>query len=199
MTALLAAVLIWTLLGWERASERSPAYSALGLAPKPQGGDFTLASAAGPVSLADFRGKVVLIYFGYTWCPDICPLNLSYLTMALDRLSPPERGLVQVLFISVDPERDTPERLSKYTGHFAPDMLGLTGTPQKVAHIAALYGVAYRRAEIEDSAIGYAVDHSAFTYLLDGSGRLRRSLEHATPPDRIAAAIRLLLKEGETL
>lgn len=197
LAALLFALLIWMLWDWERAPEESVVHEVLELAEAPRGGGFTLSSAMGPVSLEDFRGKVVLIYFGYTWCPDICPLNLSYLKLALDSLTPEERERVQVLFISVDPERDTPERLSKYTKHFAPEILGLTGASQQVARTAALYGAAYRRAEISDSAMGYAVDHSAYTYLLDKSGRLRQSLDHATPPDQIVAAIRFQLTEGE--
>ncbi|MCG6861150.1 MAG: SCO family protein [Chromatiaceae bacterium] len=185
------------LLGWERAPDEPSARDVLELTEPPRGGDFTLMSADGPMSLDDFRGKVVLIYFGYTWCPDICPLNLSYLRMALDSLTPEERERVQVLFVSVDPERDTPQRLREYTEHFAPEILGVTGTPQQVAETAALYGAAYRRVETGDSAMGYSVDHSAYTYLLDTSGRLRQSLEHATPPERIVSAIRLHLKEGE--
>jgi protein SCO1/2 len=86
----------------------------LDLASPPTGGDFRLTSANGPVSLADFRGKVVLIYFGYTWCPDICPTNLAIIAYGLKQLSPEERGDVQVLFVSVDPERDDPARLAEF-------------------------------------------------------------------------------------
>lgn len=197
LVLLLSSLLAWMLLGWETSSEESTSHGVLELAQPPQGGDFTLSSAAGPVSLADFRGKVVLIYFGYTWCPDICPLNLSYLRMALDGLTPEERKRAQVLFISVDPERDTPQRLRDYTAYFAPEILGVTGTPQEVAKAAALYGAAYRRGESGDSAMGYSVDHSAYTYLVDTVGSLRQTLDHATPPDRIVAAIRSQLTAGE--
>jgi len=198
LVLLLTALLAWMLLHWESAPDESVPHETLELAQPPQGGDFTLTSAAGPVPLADFRGKVVLIYFGYTWCPDICPLNLSYLKLALDGLTPEEREGVQVLFVSVDPARDTPQRLSKYTAFFAPEILGVTGTPQEVAEAAALYGAAYRRADKGDSAMGYWVDHSAYTYLLDKSGRLQQTLDHGTPPDRIVAAIRSQLERGET-
>lgn len=194
-------VVLCGLLAWMLLTDRDPdttEHEMLGLTRQPQGGDFTLRSAAGPVSLSDFRGKVVLLYFGYTWCPDICPLNLGYLTMALDSLRPQERERVQVLFVSVDPERDTPRRLTEYTAFFAPDILGATGTEEQVARAAGLYGAAYRRVEGTSSAMGYAVDHSAYTYLVDQDGRLRQSLEHATPADQIASAIRLLLQEGES-
>jgi protein SCO1/2 len=101
-----------------------------------------------------------------------------------------------VLFVSVDPDRDTPQRLRRYTAYFAPDILGVTGTPQELAKAAALYGAGFRRAEGGGSAMGYSIDHSAYTYLLDTSGRRRQTLDHATPPDRILAAIRSQLIEG---
>lgn len=198
LVLLLGALLAWMLLGWEPTPDDAAPHRVLDLAQPPKGGDFTLTSAEGSVSLADFRGKVVLVYFGYTWCPDICPLNLSYLTLALNELEPEERERVQVLFISVDPERDTPERLREYTAYFAPDFLGLTGTPEQLAEAAGLYGAAYRRGEEGSSAMGYSVDHSAYTYLLDPSGRLTQTLDHATPPEDIVTAIRSQLTEGES-
>jgi protein SCO1/2 len=125
LVLLLSVLLAWMLLGWDTVPDDASLHEALELVHPPQGGDFTLSSSAGRVSLTDFRGKVVLIYFGYTWCPDICPLNLSCLSLALDGLTPREREQVQVLFVSVDPDRDTPQRLHRYTAHFAPDILGL--------------------------------------------------------------------------
>jgi len=197
LVLLLSALLAFLLFGLGPAPDGAPGHRVLDLAQPPTGGDFTLQSATGPVSLADLRGKVVLIYFGYTWCPDICPLNLGYIGAALDALDPDERARVAVLFVSVDPERDTPERLAKYTAFFAPDILGLTGTPDALALIAARYGAAYRRVAAENSAMGYLVDHSAYTYLVDTRGRLRQSLEHATTPERIVAAIRTYLAGRE--
>lgn len=190
LIVLLSAVLAWMLMGWEADPEKPPSREAVKLEQPPRGGDFILTSAAGSVSLTDFRGKVVLLYFGYTWCPDICPLNLSYLRLALDGLTAEERERVQVLFVSVDPERDTPQRLKEYTLHFGPEFLGVTGTPRQLEEAAKLYGAAFKRGEAVDSAMGYFVDHSAYTYLIDKSGRLRQTLDHATPPDRILAAIR---------
>ena len=159
----------------------------------PTGGDFQLQSAAGPFDLKDLRGRVVLIYFGYTWCPDICPTNLAFIASALKSLAPEELARVQVLFVSVDPERDDVHRLAQYTGYFHPQILGLTGTPEQIATAARLYGAAYRRAAQTNSAMGYAVDHSSRTYAVDPRGRLARTLDHATPPDMIAAVVRELL------
>ncbi|NKN32841.1 SCO family protein [Marichromatium bheemlicum] len=163
------------------------------LAAAPQGGDFTLNAAGGPLSLTQLRGKVVLIYFGYTWCPDICPTNLAIIAHALGKLTPEVRERVQVLFISVDPERDDPERLRQYTAYFHPGIIGLTGTPEQLAEVAARYGAAYRRVEQPDSALGYLIDHSASTALVDPEGRLVGLLAHATPAEQIVARIRGLL------
>lgn len=188
---LLAGVLAWLIL--DRAPDEVEVGSdhrRLELAAPPAGGDFVLDSASGPVDLADLRGRVVLIYFGYTWCPDICPTNLVLIANALKMLTPQELERVQVLFVSVDPERDSPGRVGEYSGYFHPRILGLTGTAERVAEVAGLYGAAYRRTELPDSAMGYVVDHSAYTYVVSPGGRLVRTLDHATPSAEIAAVIR---------
>lgn len=193
-----AMVLLLGILGWLLAPRfgveaPSAAHRSLALAEPPRGGDFRLQSAAGTVDLRDLRGQVVLIYFGYTACPDICPTNLAFIASALKSLTVPELERVRVLFVSVDPPRDSLARLAEYAGYFHPRILGLTGSPAEVAAVARLYGAAYRRAEASDSALGYTVDHSANTYVIDRNGQLARTLDHATPPERIAAVIRELL------
>ena len=105
-----------------------------------RGGDFTLTSADGPATLADQRGRVVLIYFGYASCPDICPTSLAFITAALRALTPAELERVRVVFISVDPARDTPEKLKQYAGHFHPNIIGVTGSPGTLADVATRYG-----------------------------------------------------------
>jgi protein SCO1/2 len=175
------------ILGWLLADPDA------GLAPRPKGGDFTLTSADGPVALRSFRGKVVLLYFGYTNCPDICPSALSFTAMALERLSPAERERVRAIFVSVDPERDTPEKLKGYAAYFHPNVIGVTGDHRTLAEIAARYGAAYRRSDI-GSASGYAVDHTSFTYVIAPDGRLAESLPHGTPPDQVASAVRRWLE-----
>jgi protein SCO1/2 len=195
--ALLSLLLVWQIWFWQPVpNAATAAYRQLGLAAKPAGGDFRLQSWRGPVDLADLRGKVVLIYFGYTWCPDICPTNLAIISLALKQLTPAERAKVQVLFVSVDPERDTVERLKTFAEYFAPDILGVTGSAEEVAAAARLYGAAYRRAEQAGSAMGYAVDHSAYTYVIGRDGRLAETLAHATPAERIATVIREQLAGG---
>ncbi len=159
----------------------------------PTGGDFTLDAASGPVDLASLRGQVVLIYFGYTLCPDICPTNLAMIATALKALTPEERERVRGLFVSVDPERDDPQRLALYAAYFHPNILGVTGTPEQVATAAGRYGAIYRRVDQNDSALGYLVDHSADTYVIDPEGRWVHTFPHATPATEILSFIRGLL------
>jgi protein SCO1/2 len=195
VVGLSAALLTWLLWGWQPAPHTdAPAHRRLDLAGAPAGGDFDLRGEHGGVRLSDFRGKLVLLYFGYTWCPDICPTNLAIIAYALKQLTPAERDTVQVLFVSVDPARDTPERLAEYAAYFDPGILGVTGTEAQVAAAAARYGAAYRRTEQSDSAMGYLVDHSALTYLIDREGRLVETLAHATPAEEILARVRQLLR-----
>lgn len=193
----LAGILAWMLFFWNPTGTTEPTadqgHRSLTLASKPLGGDFELASASGPVRLQDLRGKVVLLYFGYTACPDVCPTNLAFIASALRELAPDELAKVQVIFVSVDPERDDLHRLAAYTAYFHPKILGVTGSPEQVAQVADLYGAAYRRAPVSDTAMGYLVDHSAYTYVIDQAGRLVGTLDHATSPDRIRAVVRALL------
>ncbi|MCU7837725.1 MAG: SCO family protein [gamma proteobacterium symbiont of Taylorina sp.] len=156
----------------------------------PQGGEFTLQSISGPVSLKDFRGKVVLIYFGYTMCPDICPTNLSMMSNAFSQMDKTELEKVQGIFISVDPQRDTMERLTEYTHYFHESIIGISGTAENLREIANRYGAAYQKVIQEGSATNYVVDHSSETYVIDPEGKLVMRLPHAAPPKEILAAIR---------
>lgn len=184
LVLLLALMLIWVAVYWQPGKSRSTSLEG-----PPEGGDFTLRSAAGPVSLGDYRGKVVVLYFGYTWCPDICPTSLGLLSAALNELSDAELEQIQALFVSVDPQRDSVERLKEYAAYFHPSLLGVTGTPEQLQQVARQYGAAYRIVE-QDSAAGYLVDHSADLYLIDRQGRLVDTLHHGTPPERILAALK---------
>lgn len=189
--AAVCVVLLWLTWSWNpaRKGEAGP-HQQSPLAARPAGGDFRLQTWDGPVSLAALRGKVVVIYFGYTWCPDICPTNLAIISLALKQLSPRERHGVQVLFVSVDPARDSVARLKTFVEYFDPGILGMTGSEQAIADVARRYGAAYRRSAQGDSAMGYTVDHSSFIYLVDPQGRLAEILAHATPADRMVDAIR---------
>ncbi len=120
----LSALLVWAAVLWKPERPDSPAR----LPGAPQGGDFTLQSPDGPLALHDLRGKVVLVYFGYTMCPDICPTSLAFSAQGLNQLDKSELDSVKMLFITVDPERDTLERVKEYAGFFHPIIVGLTGS-----------------------------------------------------------------------
>ncbi|MBZ0105330.1 MAG: SCO family protein [Sulfuricella denitrificans] len=196
-TSLIAViVLLGLILGWVTwfwQPDTHQASSPIPLASAPTGGDFTLQSANGPVSLHDFRGKVVLVYFGYTFCPDICPTSLAFTSQALNTLSKEELARTQALFISVDPERDTLEKLKEYGAFFHASILGLTGTPEAIADAAHKYGASYRKQNT-GSAGGYVVDHSSSTYVIDPDGKLVATLQHGTSPAEVAKTIRAALQ-----
>lgn len=156
----------------------------------PSGGDFTLHGLNGPVSLADYRGKVVVLYFGYTACPDICPTSMATLKGALNALKPEEAQQIQGIFISVDPERDTVERLQQYATYFHPSIAGITGSAQEIAKVAGQYGVIYRKVPTPGSAMGYTIDHSASLFIVDKQGKVQAEVPHATPPLELAELLR---------
>lgn len=196
--ALLATASVGLALFWNPAPPaKAPPHAALPPGTAPSGGDFTLKSSAGPVSLKDYRGKVVLLYFGYTYCPDICPTSLTATAQALASLLPAELARVQTLFVSVDPERDTPERLKDYAAFFHPSMIGVTGSPAEIAEVARRYGASYARQQIAGVS-NYVVDHSALTYVIAPDGALAGSLPHAAAPDRVVAEIRKHLSSSAT-
>lgn len=182
-----AALLIGYAVSRLMVSERAPGMGGLG-------GDFTLQSARGPISLAQFRGQVVPIYFGYTYCPDACPMSLANLGMAMRRLPEEARSQIQPIFISIDPERDTPQRLAEYVTHFDARMLGLTGSPEEVAAVARRYGVYYKAQKTDAQDQDYLVDHTSRTYVVDRNGELLAPLPHATPIDEVAQALRDALR-----
>lgn len=184
---LLAPAVLGAALGWYFAGPKTPP-----LPPRPAGGEFALVSADGPLTSRDLRGKVALLYFGYAKCPDICPTALGLITMAFNMLDADELERVRAVFVSVDPERDTPEKLKTYAAAFHPNVIGATAEPAVLAELAARYGAAYRRTEV-GSTFGYVVDHSSYTYVIGPDGRLVETLSHGTPPERIVQAIRRLL------
>ena len=158
----------------------------------PAGGDFVLQSADGPVDSRALRGNVLLIYFGYTNCPDICPASLAAGAQALKTLAPDERGRVKLLLVSVDPERDTLPHLKQYTTYFHPAITGITGTPAEIATLAKAFGAGYGKQPAKADG-SYAVDHTVATYVVDREGRLVAVLDLGTPTDKVVSTIRKLL------
>jgi protein SCO1/2 len=157
-------------------------------------GDFTLTSADGPLALSDLRGKVVVVYFGYTSCPDICPTTLQTLAAALGHLDPADQARVVGLMVSLDPARDPPEHLRDYTAWFHPNIRGVTGTDAEVAEVAARWGVGWRRVEAEGSALGYAIDHDSRAFLVAPDGHMVGFVRHGTSAEALARQLEALLR-----
>jgi len=138
----------------------------------PAGGEFTLTSLAGPVNLSDHQGKVILLFFGYTSCPDICPLSLARIGACLSSLEDEQAEQVSALFITLDPERDTAERMGQYAGFFHPGIVGLTGDADAIDDVTARYGITWERKSSPDSALGYSISHPDTILLVDAEGTL---------------------------
>jgi len=156
------------------------------------GGPFQLTDHTGKIrSDADFRGKLLLVYFGYTYCPDVCPADLLQISLTLDQLGQ-AASEVQPLFITLDPERDTPAVLAQYVSSFHPSIIGLTGTPEQIQAAAAAYKVYYAKYTPPDGGV-YLIDHSGFTYLMDRTGKYLGFFPPGTPANRMAEIIRPFL------
>jgi protein SCO1/2 len=155
------------------------------------GGPFKLVDQDGKtVTDADLKGKWQLVFFGYTHCPDTCPTALNELALALDQLGPKKQS-VGIVFITVDPERDTPAALKEYLASFDAPVTGLTGTPQEVAQAAKDYRVYYAKHPRADG--GYDMDHSAVIYVMDPQGRFTSTFTPDTPADDVAKRLQKLL------
>lgn len=171
-----------------------PKFQATDITGAPWGGDFRLTDHTGAArTLADFRGKVVAVFFGYTHCPDVCPTTLSDFAMAIRTLGAEGKN-VQVLFVTVDPERDTPALLAKYVPSFNPTFLGMYTDPASLATLAQEFKVVYQKNSIKGPA-DYLIDHSAGTYLFDSKGRIRLHVAYGTGPAAIAQDLRTLLAQ----
>lgn len=145
------------------------------------------------LSLHDQLGKVVIVEFGYTFCEDVCPVTLARLTQVYKQLGSLTRD-VQLIYVTVDPKRDTPERLREHLTAFNPSFLGATGTPDELQAVLKAYGVRANQVASRNPALEYAVDHSSSLYLVDRQGKLRGLVPFATPADDIAHDLEFLLK-----
>jgi len=153
------------------------------------GGDFTLYQGNNPVSLSDFHGKLVVMYFGFASCPDVCPTTLTVIASALRQLTSEELEAVQPVFISIDPERDQGEKLTAYATYFHPGFIGITGTPNEVQKVINQYGGFFIKVE-SDSALEYLVEHTSKTYVISKDGEYVSILPHDMTGDVALNAIR---------
>ncbi|HEX9646973.1 MAG TPA: SCO family protein [Alphaproteobacteria bacterium] len=186
LAAVVATAVLWPACG--ALAEDAPAASPRA---------FALVDHLGrQVTDRDFLGSFVLLFFGYSHCPDICPTELAVIADAIERLGAPGTR-VQPLFITIDPARDTAEALAAYVGSFHPRLIGLTGSPAQIAAVAAGYRVGVHKVEPEGDggpgADDYVIDHTAASYLIGPDGRVLGLFQHGTPAADIAAAIRPLL------
>ncbi|ODC05514.1 hypothetical protein BFW38_15320 [Terasakiispira papahanaumokuakeensis] len=154
----------------------------------PSGGRFTLQSAQGPISTADFPDHLLVIFFGYTHCPDICPTAMTVVSTAMHKLNPQQRAHVQPIFITLDPERDTTQRLKQYTDFFESHIIGVTGTQAQIDAVAQRFGAFYRKIKL-DSALGYSIDHSAQLYLTNSQGQILNIVHHSNRAESLLKAI----------
>ncbi len=155
-------------------------------------------NASGPFSLMDhrekpitdhvFRGKFMLVFFGYTYCPDVCPMDLQTIARAVDALGK-AGDQVQPIFITVDPARDTPEVIAEYASHFHPRLISLTGTRQQIAEAARNYGVISMKIINQDDPENYSINHSALTYLLGPDGKFVAAFDHGTDLETLTSGI----------
>ncbi|HSE78503.1 MAG TPA: SCO family protein [Alphaproteobacteria bacterium] len=154
------------------------------------GGPFALTDQNGARRLdAEFRGKLMLVFFGYTYCPDICPLSLQLVSDVLDALGS-DAGKVAPIFITVDPRRDTASALKNYLANFSPQIVGLTGTEEEIAAVAKAYRAYFKLNGDPAKDEGYLVDHTTLIYVMDRQGKLLTQFTHETPPERVTAALR---------
>lgn len=158
------------------------------------GSDFRLTDPAGKErSLSEFRGKVVAVFFGFTHCPDVCPTTLADMREVMTKLGT-DADKLQVLFISVDPRRDTPEVLGRYVPSFHPRFLGLTGSPEAIIKVTRDFKI-FVREQPGKTPESYTVDHTAGTLVFDGQGRLRLFMNYGATPQDMTADFKRLMKE----
>jgi len=189
-----AAVLLVMLLAAMLAAcgREAPKFQLTDLTGADFGRELRLTDHTGkPRTLADFKGKVVVIFFGFTHCPDVCPTALAELANAAKELGK-DAGRMQVLFVTVDPERDTPAVLASYVPAFDPGFLGLTGDADAIARTAKEFKVFYQKQPLPGG--GYSVDHTAGTYIYDTMGRLRLFAGYGQGASKLLHDIRLLLQ-----
>jgi protein SCO1/2 len=157
------------------------------------GGPFELVNQAGqPVTERDFAGRWLLVYFGFTYCPDVCPTELGTIASALDAMGPQGDSVTPIL-ITIDPQRDTPAQLADYVSRFHPRLQGLTGTPEQIAAAARRYRVYFARVQRPDMT-DYVMDHSSFIYLVGPDAKVRALFRPETSPEAIAAAVQAQLR-----
>ena len=194
LVAALTIVVMLSESGCKQPQDNPETYSATDVAGANFAKDFSLTDHYGQRrTLSDFKGKVVILFFGYIHCPDICSNTLSELAAVMQRLGD-KADSVQVLFVTLDPERDTPSIMAKFVSSFNPNFLGLYGSPEQIAETAKEFKLFYQKQPGKSKKI-YTLDHSAGTYIYDASGKLRLYASYGLGVDALVADVHLLLKQ----
>ena len=192
-TIAIAAGFAWALGQLGACTEKAPSFASIDVTGADYAKNFELTDNNGQVRhLTDFKGKVVVMFFGYTQCPDVCPTTMTELA-EVKKLLGKDGERLQGLFVTVDPARDTPEVLKAYMGNFDPTFLALTTTPEKLVQLAKDYKVYYKKVD-GSTPTSYTMDHSAGSYVYDTTGQLRLFTRYGTGPKVLAADIAQLLK-----
>jgi protein SCO1/2 len=157
------------------------------------GGNFTLTSDTGPVSLTDYNDKVVVVYFGFTSCKMVCPTSMKIISDSLNQLSPINMASVQAILITTDPERDSAKKLAQFTSTYHPNIIGLTGSSAELNQVAEQFSASFEQTESKESDEDYGFYHSSRYYVIDRNGNLRDAMRHSTTANELTARIETLL------
>jgi protein SCO1/2 len=192
LTALMLSAAVLAA-GCDKLSNKTPAFVNTDITGLDYAKGFSLTDHTGkPRTLQDFRGKLVVVFFGYTQCPDVCPTTMAKMATVMKELGPSSKD-VQVLFITLDPERDTQELLNAYVPAFHPSFIGLRGDAEATARTAKEFKVFYSKTPSGDDPKNYTVDHMTGSYVFDREGRVRLLVRHEAEPGAIASDLRQLL------
>ena len=177
-------------------SPAAPKFTAIDITGADYAKNFSLPDHNGKVrTLQDFQGKIVMMFFGYTQCPDVCPTSMSEMA-EIKKLLGPDGDRLQGIFVSVDPDRDKPEMLKAYMENFDPSFLALVTTPEKTKEVAKEYKVYYKKVD-GPTETSYTVDHTAGSYVYDTTGKLRLFTRYGTKPELTAADLKILLSQAK--
>jgi protein SCO1/2 len=189
----LALLIVVSVIGWWNLP---PQLHGIQLQSPRVANDFTLSTSTGEsMSLSDFRGKYVVLFFGYTYCPDVCPTTLNDLQQMVKALGPERAEDLQVVMVSVDPERDTPEQLATYLDYFDPAFIGMTGTVEEIQPVARQFGIFFERQE-GSANTNYLVDHTSAVTVIDPEGHVRMIFTYGVKGEEMASDIRYLMRRG---
>jgi protein SCO1/2 len=178
------------------ACSSPPPFKSKPVPESPLAPPFTLTDQQGlPRSLGDFKGKVVSLFFGFTHCPDICPTHLARQAEVMRQLGP-QADQVAVLFVSLDPERDSPEALQRYMEAFNPRFIALTGSPEETSKVAKQYKIFWQKTPLPNSALVYTIDHTTNSFLIDQKGRLRLTVPHDMSAADVTHDLKLMIESN---